>query len=131
MPGKFCVSLTHAKDNADKATESPFRDGFQHLRPAGAAVGTREGACGPRPRLHPDGMHRTMNPANQHPLAPDVRFDGGDMDCGGGLLLLIRRHIDPMPRGGLLEILSEDSSVEQDLPSWCRLTGNDLVSWTK
>lgn len=53
------------------------------------------------------------------------------MDCGGGLLLLIRRHIDPMDRGGLLEILSTDASVEQDLPAWCRLTGNEMMSWTR
>jgi len=72
-----------------------------------------------------------MEPALQHLLAADVSFDGGDLDCGGGLLLLIRRHIDPMERGGLLEILSTDASVEQDLPSWCRLTANELISWTK
>src|SRR5689334_3033984 len=50
------------------------------------------------------------------------------MDCGGGLLLLIRSHIDPLPRGGLLEILSTEISVKEDLPAWCRLTGNELVS---
>lgn len=72
-----------------------------------------------------------MNPVGRHPHAPDVSFDGGDLDCGGGLLLLIRRHIDPMPRGGLLEILSTDGSVEADLPAWCRLTGNELLSWLK
>src|SRR6185436_19841441 len=72
-----------------------------------------------------------MEPVAQHLLVPDVSFDGGNMDCGGGLLLLIRRHIDPLPRGGLLEILSTDSSVEGDLPAWCRLTGNQLVSWIK
>ncbi|MFG1465059.1 5-methyltetrahydropteroyltriglutamate--homocysteine methyltransferase [Xanthobacter sp. DSM 24535] len=62
---------------------------------------------------------------------PDVSFDGGDLDCGNGLLLLIRRHIDPLPRGGLLEILSSEISVDEDLPAWCRLTGNELVSFTK
>jgi len=72
-----------------------------------------------------------MNPVDAHALTPDVSFDGGDLDCGGGLLLLIRRHIDPMPRGGLLEILSTDTSVEQDLPAWCRLTGNEFISWRK
>jgi 5-methyltetrahydropteroyltriglutamate--homocysteine methyltransferase len=72
-----------------------------------------------------------MIPAEQHAHAPEVSFDGGDLDCGGGLLLLIRRHIDPLPRGGLLEILSSDASVEQDLPAWCRLTGNEFVSWLK
>jgi 5-methyltetrahydropteroyltriglutamate--homocysteine methyltransferase len=44
---------------------------------------------------------------------------------------MIRRHIDPLPRGGLLEILSTDSSVEGDLPAWCRLTKNEFISWMK
>ncbi len=58
---------------------------------------------------------------------PEVSFDGGDLDCGNGLLLLIRKHIDPLDPGALLEILSSESSVKEDLPAWCRLTGNDLV----
>ena len=72
-----------------------------------------------------------MEPKPSHPQAADVSFDGGDLDCGNGLLLLIRKHIDPLPRGGLLEIKSTESSVEEDLPAWCRLTGNEFVSWTK
>ncbi|WP_449045777.1 cobalamin-independent methionine synthase II family protein [Paracoccus versutus] len=63
-----------------------------------------------------------------HPLPPDVSFDGGDLDCGNGLLLLIRKHIDPLPRGGLLEILSTEISVDEDLPAWCRMTGNAFLS---
>src|SRR5499426_4476681 len=59
---------------------------------------------------------------------PDVSFDGGDLDCGSGLLLLIRKHIDPLARGQILEVRSTEPSVEQDLPSWCRLTGNELLS---
>ena len=72
-----------------------------------------------------------MEPVEQHVYQPDVSFDGGDLDCGGGLLLLIRRHIDPLNPGGLLEILSTDSTVEVELPAWCRLTKNQMVSWTK
>lgn len=73
----------------------------------------------------------SLRPQKQHAHAPDVSFDGGDLDCGNGLLLLIRKHIDPMSPGQLLEILSTESSVEEDLPAWCRLTGNQLVSFTK
>ena len=72
-----------------------------------------------------------MDPVERHAYTPDVSFDGGDLDCGGGLLLLIRRHIDPMERGGLLEILSTDSTVEIELPAWCRMTSNEMVSWTR
>ena len=72
-----------------------------------------------------------MNPADRHVHTPDASFDGGDLDCGGGLLLLIRRHIAPLEPSSLLEILSTDSTVEVELPAWCRLTGNELVSWTR
>ncbi len=72
-----------------------------------------------------------MDPVPRHSHLPDVSFDGGDLDCGNGLLLLIRRHIDPMRRGQLLEIRSTEISVDEELPAWCRLTSNDLVSWTR
>lgn len=72
-----------------------------------------------------------MEPIEQHQLQAQVRFDGGELDCGNGLLLLIRRHIDPLAPGQLVEILSQEVSVEEDLPAWCRLTGNQLMSWTK
>lgn len=69
--------------------------------------------------------------SHKHAQAPDVSFDGGSLDCGSGLLLLIRRHIDPLAAGQTLEILSTDSTVEVDLPAWCRMTGNDLLSLEK
>jgi len=72
-----------------------------------------------------------MQPVTQHTLNSDVSFDGGDLDCGNGLLLLIRKHIDPLARGGLLEVRSTEISVDEDLPAWCRMTGNELASWTK
>lgn len=69
---------------------------------------------------------------SERPLyRPDVSFDGGDLDCGNGLLLLIRQHIDPLERGQLLEVLSTDPSVEEDLPAWSRMTGNELISRTR
>ena len=72
-----------------------------------------------------------MDETVQQPYQPDVSFDGGDLDCGSGLLLLIRKHIDPLARGQILEVRSTEVSVEQDLPSWCRLTGNELISWNR
>jgi 5-methyltetrahydropteroyltriglutamate--homocysteine methyltransferase len=69
-----------------------------------------------------------VEPADRHPFEPDASFDGGDLDCGNGLLLLIRQHIDPLLPGQLLEFRSTEISVEEDLPAWCRMTGNELVS---
>lgn len=67
----------------------------------------------------------------RHPYSPDSSFDGGSLDCGNGLLLLIRKHIDPLADGQLLEIISSEPTVEVDLPSWARLTKNDLVNVEK
>jgi 5-methyltetrahydropteroyltriglutamate--homocysteine methyltransferase len=72
-----------------------------------------------------------LEPVERHPWAADVSFDGGDLDCGNGLLLLIRQHLDPLAPGQLLEFRSVEISVEEDFPAWCRLTGNELVSFTK
>ncbi len=69
-----------------------------------------------------------MSSEPRHPYSPRARFDGGSLDCGSGLLLLIRQHIDPLPDGELLEVRSAESSVREDLPAWCRMTGNELVS---
>jgi len=72
-----------------------------------------------------------MEPVDRHQLEADRSFDGGDLDCGNGLLLLIRQHIDPMERGQLLEFRSTEISVEEDFPAWCRMTGNELVSFVR
>ena len=69
-----------------------------------------------------------MSSEARHPFPPRASFDGGARDCGGGLLLLIRQHIDPLADGELLEIRSSEPSVREDLPAWCRMTGNELVS---
>ena len=61
-------------------------------------------------------------------LIPDAMCDGGDLDCGSGLLLIIRDAMKPLPPGGLLEVRSREISVKEDLPAWCRLTGHHLVS---
>jgi len=76
-------------------------------------------------------MGAIMQWLERHLHSPDATFDGGDLDCGNGLLLLIRQHLDPLERGQLLEILSTERSVEEDLPAWARLTSNELVSGTR
>ena len=72
-----------------------------------------------------------MSPSDQNAPSPHAVLDGGDLDCGSGLLLLIRRQIDPLDPGQVLEIRSTEQSVEEDLPAWCRMTGNDLLNATK
>lgn len=53
--------------------------------------------------------------------------DGGDLDCGSGLLLIIKKNIDPLEIGGVLEIRSREASVEGDLPAWCRMVKHEFL----
>ena len=193
--GKFCVSLTAAKNDTDKATVAFVvanaavgsdqqtlvflsteavrlaEVGLRRRHPRGglpAAAGA-DGRTSPGPAARSSSAHRasrsgpsttatwsraprssagpsswsscpTARPACPtegrrtmpgHPYPAAVSFDGGDLDCGSGLLLLIRKHIDPLEQGQLLEILSVEPSVEEDLPAWCRLTGNQLVNFVE
>lgn len=60
-------------------------------------------------------------------LVPDHVFDGGDLDCGSGLVLLIRQHMQQVPTGGLLELRSREPTVTDDLPPWCRMVGHEYL----
>ena len=64
-----------------------------------------------------------MDTTEEVPDADHV-FDGGAMDCGSGLILLIRQHMLQVPSGGVLEIQSSEPTVETELPPWCRMVGH-------
>ncbi len=55
--------------------------------------------------------------------------EGGNLDCGSGLLLIIRKAMEQVPQGEILEIRSTEISVREDLPAWCRMTKNPFVGW--
>jgi hypothetical protein len=52
--------------------------------------------------------------------------DGGDMDCGSGLLLLITRAMRRLDEGQLLGVRSAEATVVTDLPVWADLVGHDV-----
>jgi hypothetical protein len=60
-------------------------------------------------------------------LAPDHLLDGGDLDCGSGLVLLIREAMTRVPPDGVLEMRSVEPTVNDDLPPWCRMVGHDYL----
>ena len=47
--------------------------------------------------------------------------DGGDLDCGSGLLLIIKKNMDLLTSGQVLEVRSRERTVADDLPAWCRM----------
>ncbi|MHC4732702.1 MAG: OsmC family protein [Planctomycetota bacterium] len=60
-------------------------------------------------------------------LRPARTFDGGDLDCGSGLALLIREHMLEVPEGEVLEVRSREPTVRDDLPPWCQLTDHEYL----
>lgn len=60
-------------------------------------------------------------------FVPDVVFDGGDLDCGSGLILLIRENMIRTPLEGILEMRSREPTVASDLPPWCRMAGHEYL----
>ncbi|WP_323792646.1 radical SAM protein [Nocardioides sp.] len=73
-------------------------------------------------------MPATSTPPTSTPLGDVARLiDGGDMDCGSGLLLLITRAMRRLEAGDLLAIRSAEPSVEVDLPVWAELVGHEIA----
>ncbi|RMF68300.1 MAG: hypothetical protein D6743_03575 [Calditrichaeota bacterium] len=53
------------------------------------------------------------------------------LDCRGlydpWLIVLIRRNLDRMRPGEILEVLSDDPGSMSDMRAWAKLTGNNLL----
>ena len=60
-------------------------------------------------------------------VTPDHVFDVGDLDCGSGLILLIRENMLKVSENGILEMRSREPSVAEDLPPWCRMSGHKYL----
>lgn len=68
--------------------------------------------------------------SDARPSGPDAVCDGGDLDCGSGLLLIIRSAMAPLAPGGTLLVKSREISVKEDLPAWCRMVGHAIEDTT-
>ncbi len=78
-------------------------------------------------------MHETGTEASPATTLPDGTVverlvDGGAMDCGSGLLLLITRAMRRVEPGSLVGVRSEEPSVQVDLPVWADLVGHGLAA---
>jgi len=72
-------------------------------------------------------MSNKSNMIDVEKIDPDRVFDGGDLDCGSGLILLIRENMIKVPVGGILEMRSREPTVGDDLPPWCRMVHHDYL----
>lgn len=60
------------------------------------------------------------------PCRVTMEWDAGDMGCGD-LVLELRRRLGSMQPGEIIKLYARDPGAPEDLPAWCRLTGNVLV----
>ncbi|CAN5657080.1 hypothetical protein BH10ACT10_BH10ACT10_01320 [soil metagenome] len=68
-------------------------------------------------------------PPTQTPAgAVAALVDGGSMDCGSGLLLLITRTMRRLEPGDVLGVRSAQPSVVTDLPVWADLVGHAVTA---
>ena len=59
--------------------------------------------------------------------SPAAELDGGDRDCGSGLLLSLTSAMRRIGQGEVLLLHTREPSVLADLPAWARLAGHQLV----
>lgn len=64
----------------------------------------------------------SLNAVPQH-----VEWDAGNLACGD-LLLQLRQRVRSLPPSSVLVLISRDPGAVEDIPAWCRLTGNRLLS---
>jgi uncharacterized OsmC-like protein len=64
---------------------------------------------------------------NLETVQPDQILEGGDLDCGSGLILLIREKMLATPVDGILEMRSREPTVGVDLPPWCKMVGHQYL----
>ncbi len=58
-----------------------------------------------------------------------LALDCGELPLGGGLLSLVRPALNELEPGGLLALLSQSTSVREDLPSWCRVERHEYLGY--
>jgi len=60
---------------------------------------------------------------------PPVAWDAGDLGCGD-LVLELRMRFRELPLHTVFELTARDPGAPEDIPAWCRMTGQKLLSGT-
>jgi tRNA 2-thiouridine synthesizing protein A len=53
-------------------------------------------------------------------------WDAGEMGCGE-LVIQLKIRLRGLRSGELFHLVAHDPGAREDIPAWCRLTGNELV----
>jgi len=63
----------------------------------------------------------------QNDLHAEARWEAGERGCGQ-LIIGLRRVLARLNAGECLELVTHDAGAPVDIPAWCRITGQELVS---
>ncbi len=56
----------------------------------------------------------------------DQEWDAGDLGCGD-LVIRLRFRLKAMQAGEVIRVRATDAGAPEDLPAWCRMTGEQLL----
>lgn len=59
-------------------------------------------------------------------IQADAQLDTLGLLCPMPIILTARR-INELPVGQVLEVVSDDEGIKNDLPAWCETTGHELL----
>lgn len=65
-------------------------------------------------------------PAGALPGPGDATWDAGELGCGE-LILELRLRMRRLGSGQVLRLTARDPGAPNDIPAWCRITGNRLL----
>lgn len=60
-------------------------------------------------------------------MSTEYHWDAGEMGCGELIIRLKLMMRDELVDGDVLQLIAHDPGAREDLPAWCRLTGNALL----
>ena len=72
-------------------------------------------------------MTAPLKPGPQRAAPPSAAWDAGDLGCGE-LVLELKRRMELLAPGQVLQLVARDPGAPADLPSWCRMTGHTLIA---
>lgn len=67
---------------------------------------------------------------NLESITPDKSVDARAMACPGPLLEA-KKAIGTVAVGQTLEIMSGDKGSQEDIPAWCKKTGNEYLGYVE
>ncbi len=63
-------------------------------------------------------------------MKADVKLDCFGLLCPMPIIQTIQK-IKEMKKGEILEVSSTDAGIKEDMPAWCRLTGQEFLGLEK